>query len=68
MESYDDSKPSKYITYLDSNNLYGGAMSQYFPYSGFNWLNQKEIDRLDVNSISETKFDGFSWILNILVN
>ena len=28
-------------------------MSQYFPYRGFKWLNQKEIDRLDVNSISK---------------
>ena len=29
MESYDSSKESKYITYLDANNLYGWAMSQY---------------------------------------
>ena len=28
MESYDSSKESKYITYLDANNLYGWAMSQ----------------------------------------
>ena len=35
MESYDSSKESKYITYLDANNLYGLAMSQYLPYSGF---------------------------------
>ena len=25
---YDNSKPCKYITYLDANNLYGWAMSQ----------------------------------------
>ena len=28
-------KLSKYMTYLDSNNLYGWAMIQYLPYSGF---------------------------------
>ena len=39
MECYDSSKESKYFTYLDSNNLYGWAMCQYLPYSGFNWLN-----------------------------
>ena len=33
MQSYDAKKPSKYITYLDANNLYGWAMSQYLPYS-----------------------------------
>ena len=28
-------------------------MSQYLPYSGFKWLNQKEIDRFNVESIEE---------------
>ena len=41
MECYDSGKESKYITYLDANDLYGWAKSQYFPYSGFRWLNQK---------------------------
>ena len=43
MECYDSSKENKYITYIDANNLYGWAISQYLPYSGFKWLNQKEI-------------------------
>ena len=43
MECYDGGKESKYITYLDANNLYCWAMSQYLPYSGFKWLNKKEI-------------------------
>ena len=42
MKSCNDTKPSKYITYLDANNVYGWAMSQYLPYSGFNWLNKKK--------------------------
>ena len=37
MECYESSKKSKYIIYLDANNLYGWAMSQYLPYTGFKW-------------------------------
>ena len=40
-KSYDNSKPSKYITYLDANYLYGWAMSHYLSYRKFKWLNQK---------------------------
>ena len=43
MQSYDANKPSKFITYLDANSLVGWAMSQYLRYSGFKWLNRKEI-------------------------
>ena len=43
MECYDSSKESIYITYHVANNLYGRAMTHYLPYSGFKWLNQKEI-------------------------
>lgn len=32
MESYDDSKPSKYIIHLDENNLYPWEISQYTLY------------------------------------
>ena len=42
MQSYDEKKPSKYIMYLDANNLYGWAMSQYLLYSEFKWLNKKK--------------------------
>ena len=36
MKSYDSSKKSKFIQYLDANNLYGWAMSQNLPTHGFN--------------------------------
>ena len=35
MKCYDSSKESIYITYLDTNNLYGWTMSQYLPYGRF---------------------------------
>ena len=41
MKCYGSSKESKYITYLDANNIYGWVMSQYLPHSGFKWFNQK---------------------------
>ena len=59
MKCYDSSKESKFIMYLDANNLYGWAISQYLPYGGFKWLNQKEIDKFDVNSIDENSSDGY---------
>ena len=43
--------------YLDANNLHGWAMSQYLAYGGFQWFNQKDIDKFDINSIKEDKVD-----------
>ena len=42
-KDYDPSKPSVYLPYLDANNLYGYAMSQSLPVSGFQWLTKDEI-------------------------
>ena len=48
MKKYDEKAPSKYIMYLDANNLYGWAMSQYLPTGGFKWMTQKQIDKIDL--------------------
>ena len=37
-EQYDPSQPSKYVTYLDANNLYGWAMSKPLPTGNFEWM------------------------------
>ena len=58
MKNYDPARPSKYISHLDMNNLYGKGMSSYVPYGGFKWL--KNIDNFDVNSISEKSAVGHS--------
>ena len=34
-------------------------MSQYLPFSEFKWLNKKEIDRFDVNSIGGNSSIGY---------
>lgn len=39
--------------YLDANNLYGCAMSQYLPTEGFKWLTDEKIDKLDLENIPE---------------
>ena len=41
-DSFDSSKPSKYIQYLDANNLYGWAMSKSLPTHGFKWMEEDE--------------------------
>ena len=38
MDEYDNSKPTKYLQYLDANNLYGWAMSQPLPTGEFRWV------------------------------
>ncbi|XP_065677415.1 uncharacterized protein LOC136092790 [Hydra vulgaris] len=43
MENYDESKESKYIQYLDANNLYGWAMSKPLPTKGFQWMSEEEL-------------------------
>ena len=49
MNHYDPKNRSTFITYLDMNNLYGGAMSEYLPYGRFKWL--KHVDGFDGNQL-----------------
>ena len=55
IKEYDEKAPSKYIMYLDANNLYGWAMSQYLPTGNFRWMTDKEISKID---LGKYKADG----------
>ena len=46
--------PSKYIMYLDANNLYRWAMSQPLPTHGFYWT-----DSVDVTVVSDDADEGY---------
>ena len=54
---YDPEKPYTFITYLDMNNLFGWAMSEYLPYGEFEWL--ENIDAFDINSINDKNDTGY---------
>ena len=42
-DTFDPSQPSKFITYLDANNLYGWAMMKPLPVGDFKWMEEKEL-------------------------
>ena len=52
MKSYDPKQESKYIIYLDANDLYGFAMSKFLPVSEFKWIDPKELDLIKYTSNS----------------
>ena len=43
-KSFIKKDPSKYIQYLDANNLYGWAMSMPLPTHDFKWMKEKELE------------------------
>ena len=43
-ESFDKRKPSSFITYLDTNNFYGWAISKPLPTHGYEWVTEEKLD------------------------
>ena len=56
MKDFDEKQPSKFITYLDANNLYGWAMSKGLPVGGFKWLKWDEA--VEWEKIVESENEG----------
>ena len=50
---------SNSIIYWDMNNLYGFGMIQSMPYCDVNFLTKKEINKFDLDSISENSSIGY---------
>ena len=62
VKGYNPAEPTNYITYLDANNLYGWAMSQPLPKSGFHWKRviptEEQIMKIGLNA-------NKGWILEV---
>ena len=58
MKEHNEKAPSKYIMYLDANNLYGWAMSQYLPTGGFKWLTEKQINKINLTDYKDDSKKG----------
>ena len=51
MKDFNKSEPSKYLMYVDANNLYGSGMSEKLPIHSFKWMTNNEIENIFNNRI-----------------
>ena len=58
-QHYNPSKPSKYLLYVDANNLYGWSMSQFLPDGGFEWVDEEEWSRIDWLAQQKEQVTGY---------
>ena len=69
MQNFDPNKPSKFIQYLDANNLYGWAMSQSLPVGGFRWMTnltkEKVLEILEKANSSMTNMGKRGYIFEV---
>ena len=60
---YSEASKNKHILYLDMNNLYGHAMSQYLPYADFKWV--KNIDKIKQKLMNIKSNSSTGYILEV---
>ena len=61
---FDPAKESKFISYLDADNLYDWAMSKQLPTYGFKWMTDDELDSIIVSSFISIQFETIKQIIN----
>ena len=59
LQEYDPDKPTSFITYQDSNNLYGEAMTQSLPVSDFKWVDEKDVKSFNVMTVQDDADTGY---------
>jgi hypothetical protein len=69
MNNYVENIESKYLFYIDANNLYGYAMVDYMPLNNFKWLSEDEINEFTIDkilSISDSSDIGYVFECDLL--
>ena len=62
MNNHDKNNELSYLEYLDSNNLYGWAMSQKLPVRNFKWIKKDDISKFDeefIKNCDENSDQGY---------
>ena len=57
--NFDLGKPNKHILAIDANGLYGWSQTRMLPTGNFRWLDQNEIENLQIDEISEDSDIGY---------
>ena len=60
---YSEASKNKHILYLDTNNLYGHAVSQYLPYANFKWV--KNIDKIKQKLMNIKSNSSTGYVLEV---
>ena len=63
--TYDDILPRQDLIYLDANNLYSCAMSQFLPTHGFRLLSSNEITALELENLRDDSVDGYIYEVDL---
>ena len=67
MKNYDSTKKSKYLMYVDANNLYGYAMSKRLPIDNFKWETNLSIFTADfVKNYDEESDIGYLFVVDVI--
>ncbi|VEN55338.1 unnamed protein product [Callosobruchus maculatus] len=61
LPTFDATKPTSYIMYLDATNLYGYSMSQHLPLGQFEWMTSDEVKNFSeiLPEVSDTSNVGY---------
>ena len=59
MKNYNNIEESPFIQYLDTNNLYGWAMSKKLPVNGFKWTDNNVINEDFIKNYDENNDKGY---------
>ena len=65
MKNFDKNKPTKFIAYLDANNLYGLAMVQKLPCGNYQWCDVNDFDENTITNLKDDDETGYAFEVDL---